>query len=78
MIMFITPGDSGIVIEGHVGTWHALYSYRSPDGAMYHVLEHERYGSDAEWLYVTSSGVEAAEEVMDAIVDGVGGFEEVV
>lgn len=74
--MAIAPDDSGIRIRGHVGTWHALYSYRSPDGVMYHVLEHEHYGSEAPWLYVDTDGESVSEEIENAIVDGE--YEEVV
>lgn len=58
----IAPGDGGITIEGRIGTWYALYSYRSPEGRMYHVMESEVYGDSAEWLCVDEHGVQVTDD----------------
>lgn len=55
---------SGLIVEGHVGGWHAI-DHKEIDSEKYYLMEHDAYGDEAAGIIVNSQGKLMLDEIFN-------------
>lgn len=71
-IPHVTEQTSGLMIEGHMGTWHTI-GQREYHGERFFLMRHDEYGSEAADIIVSENGTLVAEDLRNGF-DAEAGF----
>lgn len=71
-IPHVTEQTSGLMVEGHMGTWHTI-GQREYHGERFFLMRHDEYGSEAEDIIVSENGTLVAEDLRNGF-DAEAGF----
>lgn len=61
-IPHVTEQTSGLMVEGHMGTWHTI-GQREYHGERFFLMRHDEYGSEAADIIVSENGTLVAEDL---------------
>lgn len=61
-IPHVTEQTSGLMVEGHMGTWHTI-EQREYHGERFFLMRHDEYGSEAADIIVSENGTLVAEDL---------------
>ena len=71
-IPHVTEQTSGLMVEGHMGTWHTI-GHREYHGERFFLMRHDEYGSEAADIIVSENGTLVAEDLRNGF-DAEAGF----
>ena len=71
-IPHVTEQTSGLMVEGHMGTWHTI-GQREYHGERFFLMRHDEYGSEAADIIVSENGTLVAEDLRNGF-DAEAGF----
>ena len=71
-IPHVTEQISGLMVEGHMGTWHTI-GQREYHGERFFLMRHDEYGSEAADIIVSENGTLVAEDLRNGF-DAEAGF----
>lgn len=71
-IPHVTEQTSGLMVEGHMGTWHTI-GQREYHGERFFLMRHDEYGSEAADIIVSENGILVAEDLRNGF-DAEAGF----
>lgn len=71
-IPHVTEQTSGLMVEGHMGTWHTI-GQREYHGQRFFLMRHDEYGSEAADIIVSENGTLVAEDLRNGF-DAEAGF----
>ena len=71
-IPHVTEQTAGLMVEGHMGTWHTI-GQREYHGERFFLMRHDEYGSEAADIIVSENGTLVAEDLRNGF-DAEAGF----
>lgn len=71
-IPHVTEQTSGLMVEGHMGTWHTI-GQREYHGERFFLMRHDEYGSEVADIIVSENGTLVAEDLRNGF-DAEAGF----
>lgn len=71
-IPHVTEQTSGLMVEGHMGTWHTI-GQQEYHGERFFLMRHDEYGSEAADIIVSENGTLVAEDLRNGF-DAEAGF----
>lgn len=71
-IPHVTEQTSGLMVEGHMGTWHTI-GQQEYHGERFFLLRHDEYGSEVADIIVSENGTLVAEDLRNGF-DAEAGF----
>lgn len=71
-IPHVTEQTSGLMVEGHMGTWHTI-GQREYHGERFFLMRYDEYGSEAADIIVSENGTLVAEDLRNGF-DAEAGF----
>lgn len=71
-IPHVMEQTSGLMVEGHMGTWHTI-GQREYHGERFFLMRHDEYGSEAADIIVSENGTLVAEDLRNGF-DAEAGF----
>lgn len=71
-IPHVTEQTSGLMVEGHMGTWHTI-GRQEYHGERFFLMRHDEYGSEAADIIVSENGTLVAEDLRNGF-DAEAGF----
>lgn len=71
-ISHVTEQTSGLMVEGHMGTWHTI-GQQEYHGERFFLMRHDEYGSEAADIIVSENGTLVAEDLRNGF-DAEAGF----